>query len=357
MKFRLALLNEDQQYIRKLCTSLESRYPDKLEICTFSDAAGIAASAERSSFDVVIADEESSVGPESFSKRTAFAFFTDSPDIGRIRDYPVVCRFQKIDAIYRQILAVYAEKAEDISAVSESARTPCSVILFSSAAGGVGTSSIAAAAAMHFAGTGIRTLYLDLGTYGNAELFFRSDGRQGMSDLIYAMKNRNLNLRLKLQSAVLQDESGVYFFRPPAVPLDMLELTTGEKAELIRILQDSGDFDCILVDLDFDLSEIRALLLNAECLIMVSDGSEIAADKTVRALQVMRILDGQDRTALMPRTKLVYNRLSSQSGRMLQGISADVIGGARRFEGEDQRMIVEELSRMAFFPLILREQS
>ena len=86
------------------------------------------------------------------------------------------------------------------------------MIIFSSPSGGVGTSSMAAACAVHYAMQGKKVLYLNLEKFGSADVFFSGEGQFDMSDIIYTLKSKKTNLALKLESCVKQDISGVYFY-------------------------------------------------------------------------------------------------------------------------------------------------
>ena len=71
--------------------------------------------------------------------------------IESVKGYPAICKFQKVDLIYKQILSIYSENSQSVSE-SHLNLGGSNVIAFMSPARGTGTSSMAAACAMQCAG-------------------------------------------------------------------------------------------------------------------------------------------------------------------------------------------------------------
>lgn len=352
MKIKLAILEKDQNYLNRIVSAFSIKYPDKLEIYSFTNMDMAISSIDSSRIDVLIADNSFEIDVASLPKRCCFAYFVDSADVDMFNNQKAICRFQKADLIYRQILSVYSEKAGNISEL-KLGDDSSKIIAFTSPSGGVGTSTVAAACALHFASTGKKTLYLNLEKFGSSDIYFTGEGQFDMSDIIFALKSKKINLTMKLESCVKQDNKGVYFFSQSKVALDMLELQTDEIIRLINEVKISGSYDYIILDLDFSMdNEIRKILSQALSIVWIGDGTETSNIKIMRAYTAFSIKENNEETPLTNRLALIYNRFSSKTGKMIGIEELRNIGGAPWYKQATNEQIVEELSKTTIFDKI-----
>ena len=223
MKIKLALLDSDQNYLNRIVTAFNIKYADKLEIYSFTKLESAMAALEPSRIDVLVASDTFVVESSALPKRCQLAYFVESADVDSVNDQRAICKFQKADLIYRQILSIYSEYAGSASGL-KLGDDSCKVIAFTSPCGGVGSSTMAAACALHYAARGKRTLYLNFERFGSSDAFFAAEGQFDMSGIIFALKSKKTNLSMKMESCVKQDPRGVYFYSQSKVALDMLEL-------------------------------------------------------------------------------------------------------------------------------------
>ena len=160
MKIKLALLDSDQNYLNRIVTAFNIKYADKLEIYSFTKLESAMAALEPSRIDVLVASDTFVVESSALPKRCQLAYFVESADVDSVNDQRAICKFQKADLIYRQILSIYSEYAGSASGL-KLGDDSCKVIAFTSPCGGVGSSTMAAASALHYAARGKRTLYLN----------------------------------------------------------------------------------------------------------------------------------------------------------------------------------------------------
>ncbi len=346
IKIKLAILDGDVNCVQRVIAGLNTKYADKLEIYSFTSAEIALSTLERSRIDVLIASDSFDMNPSALPKHCGFAYFVDSIDIDTKNGQRAVCKYQRIDLLYRQILSIYSENAENISRLrlSEGA---AKVLAFTSPCGGTGTSSMAAACALRYAGAGKKTLYVNLEKLGSADRFFSAEGQFDMSDIIFALKNPKANISLKLESCVKQDPRGVCFFSQPKSALDMMELKGEEMSRLLSEVQIGGAYDYVIVDMDFQLTaECLDLLRQAQEIVFVSDGSELANSKIGRACEALTILDRENASPLGGKVNLLYNKFSNKTGKALEGVEIQTLGGERRFEHATCQQVVKELSKL-----------
>ncbi|MBO4591543.1 MAG: chromosome partitioning protein ParA, partial [Eubacterium sp.] len=282
MKIKVAVLDSDQIYLDRFVSAFSAKFADKVELYSFTNQQIAVESLANNRIDVFLASENFDIDVSKIPAKCVFAYFVDNTGIDSYNNQSAICKFQKADLIYKQFLSLYSEKAGGISSLKLDDDST-KVIIFSSPCGGVGTSTVAAACAKHFSDNGSNVLYLNLETFGSSDLFFSGEGQFDMSEVIYALKSKKTNLSMKLESCVRKDVSGVSFYTPSAVSLNMMELTNDDIIRLIEELKLTGSYNYIIVDVDFGLDKNHQKIYKlAHSVVWVSDGEEIANTKVIR---------------------------------------------------------------------------
>lgn len=353
MRIKLAILEKDTSYLTRIVSVFSTKYADKFEIYSFTDKEVALSVIDGAKIDVLVANDAFDIDVSALPKRCGFAYFVDSADIDMENEQRAICKFQKADLIYKQILSVYSEKAGSITGLKlgdDSAK----IIIFQSPSGGTGSSTMAAAAALHFAEQGKKTLYLSLERFGSSDLFFSAEGQFDMSDIVFALKSKKTNLALKLESCVKQDQSGVCFYSQPKVSLDMLEISAEEKLRLLSELKLMGSYDYIVVDIDFSLDkEMLKFCKQAHSIVWVGDGSEISNTKVTNAFTALGILEQNADSPLTNRISLAYNKFSNKTGKSIEMEGLRNIGGAPRFEHATTEQVLKQLAPKDMFDKLI----
>ena len=353
MKIKIAILEQDAGYLSRITNVFNVRYADKLEVYSFTTYEGAMEALDTKRIDVLLADDSFEIDEESLPRRCGFAYLVDSAGIESVRDCVAICKFQKADLIYKQILGVYSEKAESISKLSSQVDEDCSVIAFMSPAGGVGTSSIAAACARRFEGHGVNVFYLNLEKFGTGDAFFSGEGQATLSDVIFSLKGKRTNLQMKLESCLKRDASGVNFFSGSQIALDMIELNADDILTLLSALKMSGYYKYIILDMDFDMGKEFMKIQNAiRTIVMVSDGSDFANTKLFRAVEALETLERSSNTALLNRFGVIYNKFRSKGAKTLNELPLATVGGAPLYMDASEQQIIQQLSSMEFFDVL-----
>lgn len=349
MKIKLALLDSDQNYLNRIVSAFNIKYADKLEIYSFTKTENAIPALESSRIDVLVASDAFEIDVAALPKRCGFAYFVDSPDVDSVNNQRAICKFQKADLIYRQILSIYSENAVSVSGMKLGDDT-CKVFAFTSPCGGVGSSTMAAACALYYAAKGEKTLYLNFEHFGSSDAFFSAEGQFDMSDIIFALKSKKANLSMKMESCVKQDPRGVYFYSQSKVALDMLELGTDEIIRLVSEAKLSGSYSYIILDLDFGIDkDSLKILKQCNSVVWVGDGSEISNLKINRTYNALSILDQNADAPILSRMVLLYNQFSNKSSKTVGSIDIKNIGGAPRYEHATTAQVLERLSNMDLF--------
>jgi septum formation inhibitor-activating ATPase MinD len=349
MRIKLAILEDDRSYLDRIAAVFNSRYADKIETYSFTDPSVALATLETARIDVFLAGENQEINVSEIPKRCGFAYLVNSSGVETVKNQIAVSKYQKADLIYKQVLGIYSETAGSLAGIKIGDES-CDCIIFTSPAGGVGTSSVAAACAISLTAKGKKALYLNLEKFGSSDVFFSAEGSFDMSDVIFALKNKKSNFLLKLESCVRRDSRGVFFYSQPQNALDMLELNMDEIIHLITEIKLSGLFDYIIADFDFSLSKAWfAILRQARNIVWVSDGEEISNVKVGRANRAFEILDLSEEYPLMSRLRIIYNKFSNKTGKKVDELEGKCFGGAPRYDRATTAQVLDQLSGLQLF--------
>lgn len=353
MKIKLAVLEKDISYLNRITSVFAAKYADKLEIYSFTDISEALPHLDSERVDVFLASDYFDIDTARLPKRCGFSYFVDSSDVGTVRGQPAIGKFQKAELIYKQILSVYSEKSDSIMGRSGHDNNT-KLIFFTSVSGGTGTSTMAAACALHFAECGKKTLYLNFERFGSSDAFFEAGGGFDMSDIIFALKSRKTNLALKLESCVKMDTRGVYFYSAPKLALDMMELTTDEIETLIEELRATGGYDFIVVDGEFYMdSDWLKIYHSAYSIVWVSDGNKIAGGKISAAFNALSVREQNSDSHISDRILLICNDSAGKSGNVSEYSGLKYIGYVPHYEHTKTDRMISELSKLDFLDKII----
>lgn len=352
MKIKLAILEEQQSHLNRIVSALNTKYSDNFEIYSFTTQEMALSSLEKARIDVFVASEAFDVDVSKLPPRCGFAYLVDSTGLETFRGQKVICKFQKVDLIYREILGVYSEHAGSVSEMRHGDGTT-TILAFTPVSGGCGSSTMAAACALHFSAQGKRTLYLNMEKLGSADIFFHGEGQFCMSDIIFALKSKKTNIALKLESCMQRDPKGVFFVSRSKFALDMLELGPDDLLRLLTELQQTCAYDVIILDMDFSLDKKMAeVYRRAYTWVWVGDGSEISNEKISRAFTAITALEKSSDIPLVGKLTLLYNKFSNKTGKRLD-MGVRTIGGAPKYEHATTAQILGQLAPMDVFDKLL----
>lgn len=348
MKVRVAIVEQDTNYLNRLVASFNTKYADKLEIYSFSNIELARETISKTKIDVILISYNVSFDYKQLPEKSIFAYLVDASGVDFYNESPAICKFQKTEQIYKQILSLYSEKAEAITMVKGDG--DCKTLCFTSPAGGVGTTTMAAACAEHMATLGKKVLYLNLESFGVADNCFSGEGQFGLSDVVYAIKSKKNNLALKLESCVRQDnKTGVFFYSKSNNALDLLELEDDETKLLIQTIQSGGEYDYLILDLDFyPKKSFLQLLSMTQQIVFVCDNSDNGIAKTNRAVQALEIKEESEDVSILSRAALIYNKFARENNQMVEKPSISVLGYCNKFRG-NSKQIIEAIAKDEMF--------
>lgn len=345
MKIRVAILEKDELYLKKITLVLNKKYKDKLQIFAVTDESMVDSILKDNKIDVFLVYEDYNIEPDKIPYRCSYAYLTEVNELETWRNSTAVGKYQKIEMIYKSILSIYAEKASDmgITKMTDSDISICTVV---SASGGTGSSSIAVAIANRAATRGKRVLYLNLEKFGNTNTYYKTEGTGSLSEVIYAIKSGRSNIHLKLETNLKKSSTGVSFFESCKNAFDIMELSSDDIRFLVSELSTIGLFDSIVIDCDFEFSDfVMEIFRMSTSICFVNNGSETANEKFTKCYNAIEIYEQQKNLRILDRMFLLYNMFRNRTSTMLSGNDIKVLGGIQYFEG-DTAQVVNQLSSM-----------
>lgn len=348
MKIRLALIDTDQKYVNRILNYYGNNYTEKLELSYFSTFSSFKENLLSRNIDAVLISDECKEDLKELNEKMPVAYLTESMSIDRIRGIRAICKFQKPDLIYKEVLRLFSERdSEEITyRIGEVHKSIAEV--FMPVSGGAGATSLAVAHAIKLAKKGIRTLYISFERLPSTAYFFEGQGNSGLKDVIYAVKSRKPNLALKLESFVRQDVSGVYFFANADSILDMMEFTDENIKDFIDEMQAAGNYERIVIDTDFDLGNRMKILSGlAYRFVLVAEQSELGLHKLDMLSRALLIMETSKQIDISIKLAVVCNK--AEHGRQVQysgKIPIKEFIPTCRTKGEKQ--VIEQLAQYKF---------
>lgn len=344
MKLKVAILDQDKDFMNRLSRAFQKKYEDKISLMLFSDEKSLLETIKNTRADLLLIDHSTVSDMERFPSGIVKGWLCDLPEVNEIDGVPAVCKYQNVENIYKSIVGIYAENSGNI--VLKKNDSDVKITLFTSSQGGGGTSSAAAAYALYSAKKGKKVFYLNLEKFGDADYYFSAEGTLSFSDVIYTLKSKNGNLALKLESVIQTDSSGVDFFHTCKNAFDMFELKDQEIENLISVISQVKKYDEIILDYSGDLTDRMVMLMQncADKIIYISDGSMTGNGKFEKFCEAVRVLEQRNNWNILEKMTLLYNRFSSKTGKQIERTAVPVAGGIHRVEGVTGRELIQVIA-------------
>ncbi len=348
MKYNIAIVDKDELYLGRICRIFSERYADKMTLYSYSSLDNYETGKKINQFDLVLF-AEGMIKPEDISQEIQAAYFVDQNDIDKIEEYQAICKFQKHEVLFKQILDICLEKEITHYTKKNVLGNITKVLVVTSAQGGVGTTTVATAIARHHAQQGKKVLYLSLEQNAVTDMFFQGSEEFTFSDVIYTIKSKKSNMISRVDNIVQKDDSGVYFFRPSRTVFDMHELTNADIEMLLKEICTMGSYEYIVVDAHLEFNAEGYFLCDyADHILLVSDNSRTSEKKIEQLNAALMIWDTQKATRFRSKCSLVYNRFVQRTD-MQDEQQLKTIGYIPVLNGMSEQQISEQISVMPFW--------
>lgn len=290
MLIRIAVADEDIEYIHRLTKRMESFEDVNLSI--YTNRSSLEVALQTKYFDVLLFTPGLFDGQVSLNPSTiAIMLFDDEiPVPESCNGFAKLRKYQCISVIYQQILEFYSEVCGEMPQ-GILGQKGVAVWGFYSPAGGVGKTTTALMASTRLANSGYRTLYLNMEDIAAEDCYLPQNGGKGISDIVNILGS-NVNFTMKVQSILQKKTENLYYFNHFDNLADLEEISEKEISELIQSLERSGLFDFILIDMGVAITNrINVLFEILHKIILVEKPDIVAGHKMKRFLSQTHILN------------------------------------------------------------------
>ena len=302
MKIRLALVDSDEDYRKRLSDFYIKNYHDRIEIMAFSSLDSFEKNRGNKPIDVMLVSE---------SIEEDLSWYTEKMSvIERKNNIKAVNKFKKPEKIYKEILNILADSSNGDIAYKFSDKNSTLVEVFMPVNGGAGATSLAIAYGKRLAMQGIPTLYLNFELLNTSKLFMNGDGNIGFDEIIYAIKSKKQNVPLKIESSVVKSREGLDFFNEARIALDMLEMNDENIEMLIKELQGMGKYRNIIIDSDLCMgSRLKLYSKLAHKIILVFEESTIGMKKMSDLNKALQLLENGGNIDITNKITVICNKV------------------------------------------------
>lgn len=262
-KLSLLIADSDENYLQKLGNYFMLRYSGRFNIHLFSSPENLKLflkTAEKPQDILLYSDFFPKEALESERVHTLIQLSDNN--MQNTEGTNMVFKYRHAESLVQDILHIYSRSSLD--AFVPDGKTAAEIYAVHSAAGGTGKTSIAAGLSMLAARRNMKPLYLNFESTPSTAFYFKGRSERTLSDVIYYLKERGLNLATMLEGACCCDPAGgVHYFLPPDSACEFDELTDEDIDLFLGTIRASSLFDIVFIDLPSGLSHRNSIILRS----------------------------------------------------------------------------------------------
>ncbi len=289
-KIKVILADLDEKYLAPIEMKFLEELDDEieLEVITQENYFDEYFSQPRSA-DILVVDEELySISLQRHNISNLFVL-AELAEEGGTEDLTAtrLFKYTSIKEIYNQIIAASASELSSKSAKSKETR----VILFTSASGGTGKTTLALGVAACLAKSFKRVLYINIEGINSFQYMFSN--RAAVPSSAYPeFKKLNSDLYTRIRHVIRNEK---FDYLPPfGAALSSLGIQYSMYKELIQSARLSKEYDAIIVDTDAIFNESKAeLIMQADKVVMVLNQTKASVFATNMLTKNMNCNDAE----------------------------------------------------------------
>lgn len=349
MKIRAAILDGDKTYVSRFFDILNNNYSNKIEIHAFTSENSLINFLKSNKIEILLINEEIKLNIELDHKIIVLKLVEKNSIENQSNS---ILKYQKISLIYKEILNAYSQNYKGLMLNNKNFSTY--IISFMSSGTGSGTSTLASALALNLARKGIKTLFLDLQSFATINSIFNAEGKFSMSEIIFAIKSNKIDIATRLESAIKIDKSGVFFYDPCKNPLERNEITADDLIKLLNALREFGDYEYIIIDIDFLVNETCLnLLKHSNRVFFVINTTEENQLKLSGIIKSIELISKKNNEIYTDKINFIYNKFINGKGRLYQNDDIKVSCYIPKFSEADIMSIVKEISETSMLDKLI----
>lgn len=340
MKLKVILADQDENYVKKFLRCVENNYFDEIELAVFTTKETLENYLEKNPYDSILYTEHF----VEVNKRGMCFLLRDDRETAEEDDVRALCKYQKVEHIYKSILRAHAESKSNFKSQITKKDGQTQIITFLSASGGAGKSVCAATFARLQAMSGKMVLYLSIEKIPSTEELFEADGGTSLSQVMFWVKRGKGNIPMKIESSLVQDYSGVYFWKSGQNPMELADMDTNDWKELLQQIIELKKMDYIVIDTESPISnEMADILKLSDRLVCICTEDETNQNKTKQLVKGFEVMERQFDIPFLTKCCAVINYGANMQNLPEQVGGIPVLGGVWQMP---KGMVGRQMSQM-----------
>lgn len=348
---KILILDKDTDYSQRFKYYFSKKYV-QIQIAVSDNIEDAKRMMNDETYDVVLFDagfddviiEEL----ETWLKKAVFAYLSETNEVVNEKD--TIVKYSTVSDLYSSICALYEKKKKRVIKKDndeDQQYKKTELITFFPVNGGAGSSTMAAACAISLAAE-YNVLYVNLEQRPSDSVFFKGNGKYGISDIVSTLKTKYTEAGLSqllndiIQKDTKQSSSKVSFIKGYSNIMDCMSMTEQSMEALLKALHDKLDYRFIIIDADFIVSTVLSKLITAsDKLVFVSSGSDTSNTKLLKIQRYLDVLERNDEYK-MPVSYLLLNQYYGMNDEQLVARDMEIIARIARYRTDDNVRITSQ---------------
>lgn len=251
----VAILDVDEEYVRKLGHYLNESDFMALRVFVFSNQQKFDSFLDKEKMDVILVQKN--LWKEEYKSQNGIALCENLKEVPE--DICWIYKYQSARIIGQEIMGVFAKNMSG----KVFYRKKEAVAVFSVFP--VGDENLGMIFAWELAkvvGKKKRTLFISLKSFSGMSTGLGENWREDLSDCIFFLRKGKGNLAVKIQAVIRQEE--VFYYIPPTwSEEDLGSVSKEEWRKFLQVIMEDMDFEQIVLDLSEGVGDFRFWLLES----------------------------------------------------------------------------------------------
>lgn len=323
-RLNLVIADMDEAYTESIVNYLMSSHSQRFQVSSFTQKELL--------YDFLIRENKKTdillICPEFYSdslpkdRVTSIIFLSSGRLSEEVPDCGCVNKYQHGEKLISDVINIFSEKCKSIS-LNNTGSKATKVAAVYSPVGGSGKTTLSTCMAKQCAKQGLQVFYLNFESIQSTSFFMDSRGDQGLSGILFFLKENNKNLQLKIEGTRLADSgSNVHYFLPPDSMFELEEIEPDEIKRLINELKAMGQYDIIFIDMSSALNSRNLAVMEAcDEIFLVFPQDAVSCAKAEIFEKELDILKKRKNLDISDKITIVLNKYNSHMALEIDTVS------------------------------------
>lgn len=296
----LALCDTEEEYARHMTEYLKGHKEAPWDIRTYTDVKSLRASAEQTPIEILVV-AESAYTDEVRSMPVEKTVLLNESGVVRWENIRNVNKYQQAENVYKEILSEYMEVLNEPLPRLVPECTTRMIGFFTPVRRNLQTTFALTMGQM--LSVKYRTLYLNFEYCAGYSQLLPDTRTRDLADLVYFLNTDKERFLLRMQTMLLK-KGQMDYIPPVKAGMTLLEVRAEEWKEMITRIQQSGEYDFIILDLSECVQGLPEILRMCSKVFTLTGDDRYARGKLAQYEQIMAFQEYEDVLGRTSRYKL-----------------------------------------------------